>query len=230
MPGDPQLAAAGAVREAGLRPDPGRRGQGVRSVAGEGRAAGALRPQHLRAVLPDGAAAGRARRALRHHQLQGLGHAQAALSRPCAASCRRWTRAWRRCCRTCPTAACWTAPSSGGAASSAGRPRSSGKPPWNGGRGHYGKVFSAVVAGGGFKGGRVVGASDAKGEEVKERPVYPCDLIGSMYELLGIDPDAKLPHPAGPGGPRDAHGRGRRDHGRTPEGNHVTQTVSRRIH
>ena len=69
--------------------------------------------------------------------------------------------------------------------------------PWNGGRGHYGKVFSAVVAGGGFKGGRVVGASDAKGEEVKERPVYPVDLIASMYELLGIDPDGKLPHPMG---------------------------------
>jgi hypothetical protein len=69
--------------------------------------------------------------------------------------------------------------------------------PWNGGRGHYGKVFSAVLAGGGFKGGQVVGASDARGEEVKERPVYPCDLIGSMYELLGIDPDAKLPHPQG---------------------------------
>jgi hypothetical protein len=69
--------------------------------------------------------------------------------------------------------------------------------PWNGGRGHYGKVFSTLVAGGGFKGGRVVGSSDAKGEEVKERPVYPCDLIGSMYELLGIDPDGKLPHPLG---------------------------------
>jgi hypothetical protein len=69
--------------------------------------------------------------------------------------------------------------------------------PWNGGRGHYGKVFSAVVGGGGFKGGRLVGASDEKGEEVKERPVYPCDLIGSMYELLGIDPNAKLPHPQG---------------------------------
>ncbi|KPL22749.1 MAG: hypothetical protein AMJ75_07515, partial [Phycisphaerae bacterium SM1_79] len=53
--------------------------------------------------------------------------------------------------------------------------------PWNGGRGHYGKVFSAVVAGGGFKGGHVVGASDEKGETVKERPVYPVDLIASMY-------------------------------------------------
>ena len=69
--------------------------------------------------------------------------------------------------------------------------------PWNGGRGHHGQVFSAVVAGGGFKGGHVVGASDAKGQEVKERPVYPCDLIASMYELLGIDPSAKLPHPQG---------------------------------
>ncbi len=69
--------------------------------------------------------------------------------------------------------------------------------PWNGGRGHWGKVFCHVVAGGGFKGGRVVGASDAKGEEVKERPVYPCDLIGSFYQLLGIDPHARLPHPQG---------------------------------
>jgi len=69
--------------------------------------------------------------------------------------------------------------------------------PWNGGRGHWGKVFSAVVAGGGFKGGHVVGASDAKGEEVKERPVYPVDLIGSIYELLGIDGDAKLQNPYG---------------------------------
>jgi len=69
--------------------------------------------------------------------------------------------------------------------------------PWNGGRGHHGAVFSALVAGGGFQGGHVVGASDARGEEVKDRPVYPVDLIGSMYELLGIDPSAKLPHPLG---------------------------------
>ena len=69
--------------------------------------------------------------------------------------------------------------------------------PWNGGRNHHGQVFCALVAGGGFKGGRVVGASDAKGEEVKERPVYPVDLISSMYELLGIDPAAPLPNPQG---------------------------------
>jgi len=43
----------------------------------------------------------------------------------------------------------------------------------------------------------VVGSSDARGEEVKDRPVYPADLIGSMYELLGIDATGKLPHPTG---------------------------------
>jgi len=76
-------------------------------------------------------------------------------------------------------------------------PKVQWEPPWNGGRGHWGDVFSAVVAGGGFKGGHVVGASDDKAAEVKDRPVYPCDLIRSMYMLLGIDPAARLPHPQG---------------------------------
>jgi hypothetical protein len=76
-------------------------------------------------------------------------------------------------------------------------PRIQWEAPWNGGRGHWGNAFTAVVAGGGFKGGHVVGSSDERGEEVKERPVYPVDLIGSMYELLGINPDANLPHPDG---------------------------------
>jgi hypothetical protein len=69
--------------------------------------------------------------------------------------------------------------------------------PWNGGRGHYGKVFSDVIAGGGFKGGQIVGASDARGEEVNERPVYPVDLIGSIYAQLGIEATTKLPNPEG---------------------------------
>ncbi|MGQ9732505.1 MAG: DUF1501 domain-containing protein [Candidatus Zipacnadales bacterium] len=76
-------------------------------------------------------------------------------------------------------------------------PRIDWQPPWNGGRGHYGQCFSAVLAGGGFKGGRVVGASNATGEEVVERPVYPLDLLGSIYELLGIDPEGPLPNPRG---------------------------------
>ena len=69
--------------------------------------------------------------------------------------------------------------------------------PWNGGRGHYGRVFSALLAGGGFKGGRVIGASDARGETVAERPVYPCDVIASIYGQLGIGDDALLSHPQG---------------------------------
>lgn len=70
-------------------------------------------------------------------------------------------------------------------------------PPWNGGRHHYGNVFTVLVAGGGFKGGRVVGSSDELGAFVKERPVYPADLLGSFYLLAGIDAAAKLPHPLG---------------------------------
>ncbi len=76
-------------------------------------------------------------------------------------------------------------------------PRVQVEPPWNGGRNHFGRVFSTLIAGGGFKGGHVVGASDARGEEVKDRPTHPCDLIESMYGLMGIDPEARLPHPEG---------------------------------
>ena len=69
--------------------------------------------------------------------------------------------------------------------------------PWNGGRSHFGACFSGLVAGGGFKGGHVVGESDAKGEEVRERPVYPQDFIGSIYAQAGIDPEGTLLNSAG---------------------------------
>ena len=89
-------------------------------------------------------------------------------------------------------------------------PKVDWQPPWNGGRNHYGNVFSVLVAGGGFKGGRVVGASDAKAEEVKERPVYPVDLLGSIYQLAGIDAHATPAASHGPRGPRAASARRRR--------------------
>ncbi|TWU32501.1 DUF1501 domain-containing protein [Novipirellula artificiosorum] len=76
-------------------------------------------------------------------------------------------------------------------------PKIQWEPPYNGGRGHWGSAFSALVAGGGFKGGQLVGSSDARGETVKDRPVYPCDLIGSIYQRLCINPLEKLPHPLG---------------------------------
>jgi hypothetical protein len=76
-------------------------------------------------------------------------------------------------------------------------PKVDWQPPFNGGRNHFGKVFSALLAGGGFSGGHVVGSSDEKGADVKDRPVYPADLLGSIYQLAGIDATAKLPHPLG---------------------------------
>lgn len=66
--------------------------------------------------------------------------------------------------------------------------------PWNGGRAHFGQAFSYLVAGGGFIPGKVIGATDKTGENIVERKVYPADLIGTLYLLLGINPYGKLPH------------------------------------
>lgn len=84
--------------------------------------------------------------------------------------------------------------------------------PWNGGRGHYGNCFATLVAGGGFKGGQVLGASDKTGSEVAGRPVHPAELLGTMCSLLGIDPDGPLPNARGIGAtvmPAVAEGAGR---------------------
>lgn len=69
--------------------------------------------------------------------------------------------------------------------------------PWDGGRGHWSHCFSALVAGGGLKGGCVVGKSDATASEVTERPVTPADFLGTICERAGIDPDGPLPNPKG---------------------------------
>ena len=61
-----------------------------------------------------------------------------------------------------------------------------------GGRDHWPRVFSAVLAGGGVPGGQIVGASDRVGESPAENPVTPADLVCSIYSLLGIDPRAQL--------------------------------------
>ena len=66
--------------------------------------------------------------------------------------------------------------------------------PWNGGRGHFGQAFSYLVAGGGFIPGKVIGATDKTGENITDRKVFPCDLIGTVYLLMGIDPHGTLPH------------------------------------
>jgi uncharacterized protein (DUF1501 family) len=55
------------------------------------------------------------------------------------------------------------------------------------GRDHYPNVFSAVLAGGPVKGGRVVGESDSKGAFPKSNPKTPQDILATVYQHLGID-------------------------------------------
>ncbi len=50
------------------------------------------------------------------------------------------------------------------------------------GRDHYPNVFSAALAGGPVKGGRVVGESDAKGAFPKANPKTPQDVLATMYQ------------------------------------------------
>lgn len=65
------------------------------------------------------------------------------------------------------------------------------------GRDHWPRVFSVLLAGGGVRGGQVVGASDARGESPGERPVTPADLACTVYTLLGIDPTTEFHTPDG---------------------------------
>jgi hypothetical protein len=59
------------------------------------------------------------------------------------------------------------------------------------GRDHYPNVFSAALAGGGIKGGQVVGESDAKGAFPKNSPKRPQDVLATLYRHLGIDTEAQ---------------------------------------
>jgi uncharacterized protein (DUF1501 family) len=61
-----------------------------------------------------------------------------------------------------------------------------------GGRDHWPRAFSVLLAGGGVRGGQVVGQSDTRGESPAERPVTPSDLAATIYTLLGIDPSLEL--------------------------------------
>ncbi len=61
-----------------------------------------------------------------------------------------------------------------------------------GGRDHWPRVFSVLLAGGGVPGGQVIGSSDSVGESPHDRPVTPGDLAATIYALLGIDPQLEL--------------------------------------
>lgn len=66
-----------------------------------------------------------------------------------------------------------------------------------GGRDHWARVFSCMMAGGGIKGGSIIGASDPDGMEVAERPVKVADLHATLCHALGIDLNKELTTPQG---------------------------------
>ena len=67
----------------------------------------------------------------------------------------------------------------------------------NGGRDHWANCWTALVAGGGVKGGRVVGRSDRTGSAPSDRPVSPQELVSTIFHALGVAPNATIPGPDG---------------------------------
>jgi len=57
----------------------------------------------------------------------------------------------------------------------------------NGGRGHFPRAWSTVLAGGGLKTGRTIGKTDKSGGTVEERPTSVKDLMATICMALNID-------------------------------------------
>lgn len=60
------------------------------------------------------------------------------------------------------------------------------------GRDHWPQAYSALVAGGGWRTGQVIGATNSNAEYPIERPLTPQDLLATIYRHLGIDPEISL--------------------------------------
>ncbi len=67
----------------------------------------------------------------------------------------------------------------------------------NDGRDHWPQAWSAALAGGGFRGGIVPGATDEDGAAVAGPPTHVPDLLATMATLLGLDPAHTEMSPAG---------------------------------
>jgi hypothetical protein len=67
----------------------------------------------------------------------------------------------------------------------------------NAGRDHWGPAFTVALGGGGVRGGRVVGKTDARAERPVSDPYGPEDLSATICALLGIDPKEELHTPDG---------------------------------
>ena len=61
------------------------------------------------------------------------------------------------------------------------------------GRDHWPEAGAAVLAGGGFKTGQIIGETDAQGGRSKVRPYTPGNVLANLYRHLGIDPAITLP-------------------------------------
>ena len=59
------------------------------------------------------------------------------------------------------------------------------------------QCFTCSFAGGGVKGGQVVGKSDPIGGFPAERPVQPADVVATVFKSLGFDMETHLPGPSG---------------------------------
>jgi hypothetical protein len=59
-------------------------------------------------------------------------------------------------------------------------------------RDHWPQCYTALLAGGGVKGGYVYGSSDAHARYPAEKPVKPEDLAATIFQLLGIDPGTEI--------------------------------------
>ena len=66
-----------------------------------------------------------------------------------------------------------------------------------GGRDHWPQCWTVYFAGGGVKGGRVIGKSDEIGAYPVERPVNPAEVVATIYHSLGLDLTTELPGPSG---------------------------------
>ncbi|QDU38281.1 hypothetical protein Mal4_26080 [Maioricimonas rarisocia] len=65
------------------------------------------------------------------------------------------------------------------------------------GRDHWPSAMSLLITGGGMRTGQVIGQTNSKGEEPKERPLTPNDLWATVYRHLGIDPEWTFPDYSG---------------------------------
>jgi uncharacterized protein (DUF1501 family) len=60
------------------------------------------------------------------------------------------------------------------------------------GRDHWGACQSAVLSGGGIRGGQVYGSSDRDAAYPKSNPVSPEDMLATVYHALGIPHDSLM--------------------------------------